>query len=216
MAVSASAPLSKAKYVTERRPSAAAEMPRRLMPASASARLILVPSPARSGPSTRTECRLSVVVSPLVWAAPFCFAPLIGARKTTPVPGLSGARREMRNSKFAPASLKALNFSASPPGRSAISPAHTSTFLIVYAMLYTSLKNLIASPFTSLYVLRKQKTDHSNIPRLCPSDRLLFLPPPIGFFSSYPASHRCECAPKMREALRNLSGSYHHGKETVK
>src|SRR4029434_573689 len=157
IAVSASAALSKAKYVTARRPSAAAEMPRRLMPASASARLIFVPSPARSAPSTCTECRLSVVVRPPAWAAPFCFAPLMGASKTTHAPGLSGARREMRNSKFAPASLKALNLSANPPGRSAISPAHTSTFLIVYAMLAPPLNN-----FLTIRFLYKTKTDHSN------------------------------------------------------
>src|SRR5262249_26109245 len=163
--------------VAGRGPGAAAELPRRLMPASASARLILGPSPAGRGPSTRTECRLSVVVSPPVWAAPFCFAPLMGARKTTPVPGLSGARREMRNSKFAPTSLKAVNLSANPPGRSAISPAHTSTFLIVYAMPTPPWSLFLSELFDALH----KKTDHSK-GQACQSDRLFFLPPPRSSF----------------------------------
>src|SRR5262249_10718017 len=64
---------------------------------------------------------------------------------------------------------------------------------------YTSLKNLIVSPLFLLYPTQTKNRSLQH-PRLCPSDRLLFLPPPIGFFSSYSASHRCECAPKMREA----------------
>src|SRR3989338_5715884 len=52
IALAASSALSKAKYATLFRPRAAAERPRKLMPASASARVILVPSPGRSGPST--------------------------------------------------------------------------------------------------------------------------------------------------------------------
>jgi hypothetical protein len=72
----------------------------------------------------------------------------MGVRKTTPLPGLSGARRETRNSKFAPALLMAVKVSANPPGRSAISPAHTSTFLMVYAMARPPL-NVSNDGFTS-------------------------------------------------------------------
>ena len=136
MAFSASEAVSKAKYVTLRRPRAAAETPRKLMPASASASVIFVPNPGRSAPSTRTECKLPVVLRPVSVAARFCAAPLIGVKKTTPLPGFSGARREIRNSKFAPAFVKSANLSASPPGRSSTSPAHTSTLLIRYAMLH--------------------------------------------------------------------------------
>src|SRR5258706_4256198 len=106
------------------------------MPAPARAWVIFVPSPARSGPSIRTEWRLPVVLRPACWAALFCLAPLMGVRKTTPVPGLSGARRAIRTSTLAPAPLRAVNFSTSPPGRSSISPDHTSTFLTAYGIIH--------------------------------------------------------------------------------
>src|ERR1041385_4355326 len=91
-ALTASSALSKAKYATLCLPIAAPETPRRLIPASASARVILTPSPARSGPETRTEWTRLVVLKPASFAARVCFAPRIGVKKTTPLPGLSGAR----------------------------------------------------------------------------------------------------------------------------
>jgi hypothetical protein len=125
MAVSASAhrKQNRSRAVRARRPRHRA----RLMPASASARLIFVPSPPGRDLHAHGMQAIGCSETTRLGSA-FLFAPLMGARKTTRA-GFVGARREMRNSKFAPASLKALNLSASPPGRSAISPAHTSTFL---------------------------------------------------------------------------------------
>src|ERR1044072_1730404 len=58
----------------------------------------------------------------------------MGLRKTTPGPGLSAARHATTNSIFPPAFCSAASVLARPPGRSAISPAHTLTLVTVYAI----------------------------------------------------------------------------------
>src|SRR5262245_15067752 len=49
--------------------------------------------------------------------------------KAMPVPGLSGWRRAIRNSRFTPASAIPASLAANAPGASGISTDHTSTFL---------------------------------------------------------------------------------------
>lgn len=70
VALVASAVDSRARYMTHRGPIAAADNPRRLMPACANAWVILAPRPGWSGPSTLSEWRHLVFSKPAFLAAP--------------------------------------------------------------------------------------------------------------------------------------------------
>ena len=69
---------SKARYATQRLPIEAAEKPRRLMLASASAAVTFAPMSGLSGASTRTDPMLVAFLSLSFLAAASCFAPLGG------------------------------------------------------------------------------------------------------------------------------------------
>src|ERR1035437_7030235 len=108
------------------------------MPASDNALDIFAPRPGLSVPSIRKECRLPVIRKPAASAAFTGFAPFNGVTNTTPLPGCSGARRAMTNSKLDPAAVSAANFPARPPARSSMLAAHTSTvvtFSFITALL---------------------------------------------------------------------------------
>src|SRR5580765_5214107 len=82
----------------------------------------------------RTVCRFALLAKPACLAAR-CAAPAIGVTNATPVPGRSGARRAMTNSRLALPPARARSFSASPPGRSSILTTHVSTRVTLSALV---------------------------------------------------------------------------------
>src|SRR6185369_9186776 len=85
----------------------------------------------------RTVYRVLLLAKPACLAAR-CAAPAIGVTNATPVPGRSGARRAMTNSRLALPSARARSFAASPPGRSSMVTAHVSTRVTLSAMVSSS------------------------------------------------------------------------------
>src|SRR5262245_31253248 len=85
----------------------------------------------------RTVCRVALFAKPAFLAALWA-APATGVTNTTPVPGRSGARRAMTNSRFALPSASVRSFPPRPPGRSSMVAAHVSTRVTLSAMASSS------------------------------------------------------------------------------